>query len=151
LRLPKIILIIGIIVVFDAQAIPPYFAKYQNIADSFETKYGIPSALMLSIGFLESAGGKSKVAQLLNNHFGIVGPNNLMQTHQIYSRYRYFASDTAAYEGFCKLVASKKFYAKLKGTDNISDWAYALHAAGYASAPTWPAKVIRLCKTYQLT
>lgn len=146
-----IILIIASVVVFNALGTPPYFSKYQNVADSFETKYGIPSALMLSVGFIESAAGKSKVAKLLNNHFGIVGPNNLMQTHQIYSKFRYFASDTAAYEGFCKLVASKKFYAKLKGTDNISDWAYALHAVGYASAPTWPAKIIRLCKTYQLT
>jgi flagellum-specific peptidoglycan hydrolase FlgJ len=147
----QIISTIATIVAFNVHAIPPYFAKYQNIADSLETKYGIPSALMLSIGFIESAAGKSKVALLLNNHFGIVGSNNLMQTHQIYSRYRYFASDTAAYEGFCKLVASKKFYAKLKGTDNISNWAYALHAVGYASAPTWPAKIIRICKTYQLT
>ena len=143
--------IVAISVVTGALGIPPYFAKYQSIADSFETKYGIPSALMLSVGFIESAGGKSKVAQLLHNHFGIVGPNNLMQTHQMYSRYRGFASDTASYEGFCKLVSGKKFYAKLKGTDNISDWAYALHACGYASAPSWPAKIIRICKTYQLT
>ena len=128
-----------------------YFAKYQSLADSLEAVYQIPSSVMLAIGFHESAGGKSKVALLLNNHFGIVGSNNLMQTHQIYSRYRYFESVKASYEGFCKLVASKKFYAKTKGNTDASVWLYALHGVGYASSPQWPIKLIKLIKTYGAT
>jgi flagellum-specific peptidoglycan hydrolase FlgJ len=127
-----------------------YIEKYQLIADSLECVYEIPSSVMLAIGFYESAGGKSKVALLLNNHFGIVGPNNLMETHKIYSRYRYFNSVIASYEGFCKLVTGKKFYSKLKGSDNSSNWVYALHSVGYASSGQWPVKINKLIKNYNI-
>ena len=47
-----------------------YFQKYQPIADSFESVYGIPSSIMLAVAMQESGGGKSRNAKLLNNHHG---------------------------------------------------------------------------------
>jgi Bax protein len=127
-----------------------YIEKYQSMADSLETVYQIPSSVMLAIGFYESAGGKSKVALLLNNHFGIVGSNNLMQTHQIHSRYRYFESVEASYKGFCQLVSNKRFYSKLKGSDDTSNWVYSLYSVGYASSGQWPVKINKLIKNYNI-
>ena len=145
-----IIMILFIMLSNNLKSQKIYVEKYQCMADSLEDVYEIPSAIMLAIGFYESAGGKSKVAILLNNHFGIVGPNNLMETHQIYSRYRYFESVKASYEGFCKLVANKKFYAKLKGSEVTSDWVYALHSVGYATSGQWPVKINKLIKNYNI-
>lgn len=147
----KIILtILFIMLNFLIKSQKMYFEKYQSIADSLETVYQIPSSVMLAIGFYESAGGKSKVALLLNNHFGIVGPNKLMETHKIHSKYRHFESVQDSYEGFCKLVINKKFYQKLKGSDDSSAWVYALHSVGYASSGQWPVKINKLIKNYNV-
>jgi len=123
-----------------------YFAKYQKIADSLEAKYQIPSSVMLAVAYHESGGGVSRNAKLLNNHFGIVGKNNLLKTHGIKSKYRYFPSDTAGYVGFCDLVARKSFYANLKGNPDPAKWVYALHRAGYCPSSTWPGKVIGIIR-----
>lgn len=144
-----LILIMGFMLTV-AKAQKVYFAKYQSLADSLEDVYQIPSSIMLAIGFYESAGGKSKVAILLNNHFGIVGSNNLMETHQIHSKYRYYPSVKASYEGFCRLVASKKFYANLKGSDDAEVWVWALFRVGYATSGQWPVKISKLIKQYEV-
>ena len=127
-----------------------YFAKYQGMADSLEAVYQIPSSVMLAVAYHESGGGVSRNAKLLNNHFGIVGKNNLLKTHGIKSKYRWFPSDTAGYVGFCNLIANKKFYPSLKGTTDPKKWVYALHRAGYCPASTWPGKVIGIIRTYKL-
>lgn len=122
-----------------------YFQKYQPIADSLENIYGIPSALMLAVAYHESAGGKSKVAKHSNNHFGIKGKN-----HKVKSQYKYFTSDTASYEGFCKLVSSKTFYPKLKHTKETKKWVHALSKTGYAHSVSWSEKIIHIIKKYNL-
>lgn len=129
-----------------------YFNKYQIIADSFENVYGIPSAVMLAVAMQESGGGKSRNAKLLNNHFGIMGKNNLLKTHGIKSRYQWYPSDTASYEGFCKLVARRKFYSNLKGNKNTAVWVKAIAYSGYAgSAAKWQAAINSIIRKYKLT
>ena len=80
-----------------------YIQNHKKIALELSEQYGIPPAVILSIAFVESGGGTSKNSKTLNNHFGIVGKNNVSS-----SRYRYFNSVRESYEAFCKLVARKK-------------------------------------------
>ncbi len=129
-----------------------YFQKYQPIADSFETVYGIPSSIMLAVALQESGGGKSKVAKLLNNHHGITGKNNLLKTHGIKSMFQYYPSDTASYEGFCKVVARRKFYTTLRGSTDYRKWIYAIAKSGYAGSngSHWAAVIIGIVKKYSL-
>ena len=123
-----------------------YFQKYQNIADSLETVYNIPSALMLAVAYHESAGGESKVAKHSNNHFGIKGKN-----HKVKSAFKYYESATASYEGFCRLVLSKKFYSSLKGTKDTKKWVRALSNSNYAGGSnTWEGNVMSVVKKYNL-
>ena len=123
-----------------------YFQKYQPIADSLEKVYGIPSALMLAVAYHESAGGKSAVAKHSNNHFGIKGKN-----HKVKTKFKYFNSDTASYDGFCKLIVSKQFYGKLKNTTDVKKWVHALSKANYAGgSSTWPTKIISIIKKNNL-
>jgi flagellum-specific peptidoglycan hydrolase FlgJ len=122
-----------------------YFKKYQKIADSLGKEYKIPSCLILGVGYLESGGGKSKIAKVLNNHFGIVGKNNLYNNGNFKSKYKYYKSVTDSYIGFCNLVASKTYYSELKGNTNIEKWANAIASKGYAkNADAWSNYVIKL-------
>ena len=124
-----------------------YFNKYKPLADSLEDKYGVPSCLILSVGFLESGGGKSKVAKVLNNHFGFVGKNNLHKKGRFKSKYKYFYSVSDSYNSFCKLIASKSYYYTLKGNKDIDKWAIAIASKGYAeNANLWSRYIIKLAK-----
>jgi len=125
-----------------------YFTKYRTLADSLECAYGIPADVMLAVAYIESGGGTSKVAKNLNNHSGIVGSCNY-EVSKYKSRYKYFTSIENSYQGFCKLVASKKFYAGLKGTTNKDKWVRSIAATGYAAdANLWSNTVIGIIKKY---
>lgn len=118
-----------------------YIKKYQPLADSFESVYSIPSSLILAIAYLESAGGKSKLAVNSNNHFGIKGKKG----------FRKYESDTASYKGFCNLVSNKSFYNDLINVTDPKKWVYALSKANYANgSSTWPGKVISIINKYKL-
>ena len=123
-----------------------YFERYKDLADSLETVYNVPSALMLAVAYHESAGGKSKVAKHSNNHFGIKGKN-----HKVKSAYKYFEDVVESYEAFCKLVTSKKFYNNVKESDDVKKWVRGLSNSGYASnSSTWSNKIIQIIKINKL-
>jgi Bax protein len=136
-----------------ANAQHAYFQKYQPVADSLESVYGIPSAVILAVAFHESGAGKSQVATLLNNHFGIKGSNNLMETHKIQSKYKYYPSVNESYNGFCRLVSSKKYYAGLKSanTKDCKKWVESIASAGYAgNAERWTNSIMGVIQKYKL-
>ena len=85
-----LLFIILSILFFSLSSQTEYFNKYKPLADSLGDKYGVPPCLILSVGFLESGSGKSKVATILNNHFGIVGKNNLDKKSSFKSKYKYY-------------------------------------------------------------
>lgn len=125
-----------------------YFTKYRNFAEDLACHYGIPADVMLAVAYIESGGGTSKVAQNLNNHFGIVGSCNY-NVSKYKSRYKYFKSIEHSYVGFCDLVASKKFYLGLKGSNNTDKWVRSIAATGYAAdANLWSNTVIGMIKKY---
>ena len=142
-----LLFIILSILFFSLSSQTEYFNKYKPLADSLEDKYGVPSCLILSVGFLESGRGKSKVAKILNNHFGIVGKNNLHKKGRFKSKYKYFYSVSDSYNSFCKLIASKSYYSTLKGNKDIDKWAIAIASKGYAeNANLWSRYIIKLAK-----
>jgi Bax protein len=146
-----VVLAVGVFICVLSQAQKPnYFNRYQGLCDSLEEVYRVPSALMMAVAYHESGGGTSRNAKLLNNHFGIVGKNNLLKTHGIKSKYRAFASDTAGYVAFCKLVQSKKFYVNYTLTTPVSKWVYSLWKTGYCPSETWPKKVNYIINNYKL-
>jgi Bax protein len=141
-----------LISVFNAQAQnKAYVEKYKPLCDSLSAEYGIPSNVIIGVAMLESANGNSKVCRLLHNHFGIVGKNNLRETHNIKSRYKAFENDTQSFVYFCKLVSSRKYYPKLKGTENINKWLFSIGRAGYCAKPKfWSRTIITLLKKSNL-
>lgn len=122
-----------------------YLEKNKTLAENLSTKYGIPSSIILAVAFVESGGGSSKNSKVLNNHFGIVGKNN------IGSKYKQFSSAEESYEAFCKLVAKKKYYTSLKGNNDFSSWVKAIASAGYSTQPQeWMRRINLIIHKYQL-
>jgi Bax protein len=121
-----------------------YFNDFKDLAKEMEEKYQIPSCVILAVGYIESGGGTSKVGKMLNNHFGIVGPSQ-PAISGYKSRYRYYPTVKDSFIGFCELVAKKKFYNNLKGSDDKSKWVKSIAATGYAAdANKWSNAVIGL-------
>src|SRR5690606_7874251 len=139
------IVVWGILVMMAVQPVfsqAKYIQTYRPLADSLSVVYGIPSSVMLGVAIIESGSGTSRNAKLLNNHFGIVGKNNLLKTKGIRSRYKQYPSVKASYIGFCQLLTRKKFYPKLKGNNDYKRWLEAMSKAGYSEAPVeWKKRI----------
>jgi flagellum-specific peptidoglycan hydrolase FlgJ len=119
-----------------------YVKQYRPVADSLGKAYGIPASVILGVAIIESSSGSSRNCKLLNNHFGIVGKNNLHKTKKIKTRYKQYPNGKASYIDFCKLLSGKKFYKKLKGNLNFHLWVDAISKAGYSEVPSvWKQRV----------
>ena len=119
-----------------------FIKKYQPLADSLSEEYGIPSSIILGVSIIESASGTSRNCKLLNNFFGIVGKNKLMKTNGIKSRYKQYDDAYSSFKDFCKLLAKKKYYKKLKGNMDYKLWTEAISNNGYSEVPSvWKQRI----------
>lgn len=112
-----------------------YVKKYKPLADSLAGIYEMPAAVILGVAIVESGSGASRNAKMLNNHFGIVGKNNLLKTKGIKSRYKQYSNVADSYEEFCRLVSRRKFYSTLKGNKDTRLWVDAISKTGYSEMP----------------
>ena len=123
-----------------------YINQYRSVAADLSKEFGIPSAIILSIAYVETGGGNSKHAQTLNNHFGMVGKNTVNS-----SKFKSFESSKASFRAFCEMIARKKYYQKLKGNLDYSAWLNAIASAGYAGKPAeWKQKINTVIKKFGL-
>ncbi|MBL7738401.1 MAG: glucosaminidase domain-containing protein [Chitinophagaceae bacterium] len=128
-----------------------YVSKFRPMADSLSAIYGVPVSVMLGVAIMESGSGTSRNCKLLNNHFGIVGKNNLLKTKGIRSRYKQYPDALASYVDFCKLMTRKKFYTRLKGNMDHRLWADAISKAGYSEIPEiWKQRLLSIIKKNKL-
>lgn len=149
---PGLLAVFGLMLasVAGAQS-PKYLARYKPLADSLAAEYEIPASVILGIAITESGGGTSRNCKLLNNHFGIVGKNDLWKTKKIRSRYKQYPDATASYVDFCKKVKKKKYYKHLKGKTDYTLWLDAMSKSGYSEAPAiWKSRVISVIKKNKL-
>lgn len=128
-----------------------YIKKYRPLADSLSEVYNIPASVILGVAILESGSGTSRNSKLLNNHFGIVGKNNLLKTKGIKSRYKHFNNVTASYVAFCKIQKRRNFYPKLKGNKDYTLWIDAMSKSNYSEVPEiWKTRVLAIIKQNKL-
>ncbi len=134
-----------------------YIEKWKATALAQEKQYGIPAAITLAQGLLESGAGQSDLATQANNHFGI-------KCHSEWEgdtfrkdddkRDECFRSYYKAEDSFRdhSLFLKKKRYEVLFTYDikDYAKWANGLKACGYATDPKYPQKLIRIIETYGL-
>ncbi|RFM27452.1 glucosaminidase domain-containing protein [Deminuibacter soli] len=130
-----------------------YVNEHTDKCKELSQSYGIPASIIIGTAIVESGAGSSRNAQLLNNHFGIVGKNKLAQRNPpIKTKYKQFESVDASYEAFCKILSRRKYYQTLKDDRDYSKWVSAISAAGYSTTPdVWKQKMMHTIKKYHLT
>jgi flagellum-specific peptidoglycan hydrolase FlgJ len=135
-----------------------YIEEYKNVAMDNMRKFGIPASIVLAQGILESGAGKSELTQIANNHFGIkcnsdwLGETVRHDDDTSQECFRKYKKPSESYDDHSRFLTSKSRYASLfslpKG--DYEAWAKGLRAAGYATDPQYPQKLIMNIEKYQL-
>lgn len=135
-----------------------YVFLYKDIAMSNMKKYGIPASIILAQGILESGSGQSNLALTANNHFGIKcakdwnGEAVYQDDDASQECFRKYKKPEESYQDHADFISKRTRYASLfdlpKG--DYKGWAKGLKAAGYATDPNYPEKLISYIEKYQL-
>ncbi|GAA3974898.1 glucosaminidase domain-containing protein [Pedobacter ginsengiterrae] len=133
-----------------AQETEEYITEHAEFAQTLMRDHKIPASLILAVAIHESAAGNSKIAQYLNNHFGVKGPNN---NTEIRSAYRDYESDEESYSHFVEIMETRSPFNSLFEKYDQYDykgWARGIQRSGYAHSRSWASQVVALVKKYEL-
>jgi len=139
-------------VIFD------YIGRYKDIAKNNMIQYGIPASITLGQGILESGAGTAPLSALANNHFGIkchkewTGPSVAYDDDAAGECFRKYDDPSKSYQDHSLFLTSRDRYSSLFKLDkrDYQGWARGLKAAGYATDPKYPEKLIGIIERYQL-
>ena len=141
-----------------AEVVNGYVLQFKETAKDNMKRHGIPASITLAQGILESGAGKGTLCVNANNHFGI-------KCHKDWAGESVYHDDDAAGECFRKyeraaesyndhslFLTTRGRYASLfeLPKDDYKAWAHGLKAAGYATDPKYPDKLIGLIERYEL-
>ncbi|PWS32566.1 glucosaminidase domain and LysM peptidoglycan-binding domain-containing protein [Pedobacter paludis] len=133
-----------------AQNTEDYIAEHVGYAQELMRDHKILASLILAVAIHESASGNSRIAQHLNNHFGVKGPNN---NDEIRSSYRDYLNADESYSHFVEIMETRSpfnnLFAKYDQYD-YKGWARGIQRSGYAHSRSWASQVIALVKKYEL-
>ena len=160
--LTSIALILGLSVSAQREAGTPqerYISRYASIAVNEMYRSGVPASITLAQGIIESRSGQSALAADGNNHFGIKCHNSwkgrtmLVDDDRKNECFRVYDSAEESFRDhsdFLRYRDRYKFLFDFPITDYKS-WAYGLRQAGYATDPSYAAKLIQCVEDYNLS
>jgi hypothetical protein len=135
-----------------------YIDMFKDIAMQEMKRTGVPAAITLAQGILESENGNSDLTKQSNNHFGIkcksdwTGPKVYHDDDASGECFRVYNSAEESYRdhsNFLKQGTRYAFLFQLDPTD-YKGWAYGLKQAGYATNPKYPDILIQNIEKYGL-
>lgn len=134
-----------------------YIFMYKAIAMEEMGTYGIPASITLAQGILESGSGKSELARKSNNHFGIKchewkGDRVYHDDDLSQECFRKYKNPNYSFRDHSLFLKNRPRYGKLfeLPIDDYKGWSRGLKAAGYATDPTYPKKLIGIIERYDL-
>ncbi|MBQ9397642.1 MAG: glucosaminidase domain-containing protein [Bacteroidales bacterium] len=134
-----------------------YIEQYADIAVREMKATGIPASITLAQGCLESGNGNSTLATKANNHFGIKchgwKGKSIKHTDDAPDEcFRSYDSAEASFRDHSDFLRYRDRYATLFNLDptDYKGWAYGLQKAGYATATTYAASLIRIIEENEL-
>lgn len=141
-----------------AELVKQYVDNYSPIAKDNMRRHGIPASITLAQGILESGAGKGTLCVNANNHFGIkchtgwTGETIHHDDDSAQECFRKYTHGSESYNDHSLFLTTRGRYASLfkLDKDDYSAWAHGLKAAGYATDPQYPAKLIGLIERYGL-
>ena len=139
--------------------IKDYIYQFKDIAMGNMRTYGIPASIILAQGILESGAGRGDLATRSNNHFGIkchvgwAGESVRHDDDSAQECFRKYDNPSESFKDHALFLTGRSRYSKLftlsKG--DYKAWARGLRAAGYATDPKYPDKLISYIDRYGLS
>jgi LysM repeat protein len=144
----------------NAQKLTPqqYVETYKDLAIKEMKRMGVPAAITLAQGLLETESGNSTLVKKSNNHFGIKCKSSWTAetvTHDddaVGECFRSYKDAEASFRDHSNYLRGTERYAflfTLQPTD-YKGWAKGLRKAGYATNPKYPEILIRNIEQYDL-
>ncbi len=135
-----------------------YIAAYKEDAIKEMYLHKVPACITLAQGMLESGNGNSLLCRNANNHFGIKchkewgGDSYTMDDDSANECFRKYESVLDSYSDHSMFLFSRSRYAPLfqLPMNDYKGWCYGLKAAGYATDPRYPERLIELIERYKL-
>lgn len=134
-----------------------YFSQFKDLAIEQMERYRIPASITLAQGVFESNAGRSRLATVGNNHFGIKchgWRGRSINADDDYNNECFRAYDSAkdSYEDHSRFLRNNQRYARLFNlrSNDYRGWAYGLKACGYATNPNYASKLIGIIELYEL-
>ena len=140
------------------QTLEEYVDRYKSIAVEHMERYGIPASITMAQGILESDSGNSWLSLHSNNHFGIKCKRDWKGEKVYYDDdakgecFRAYPSVEASYRDHAEFLDTQPRYDSLfaYAPDDYRSWARGLKAAGYATAPDYAQRLIRIIEENEL-
>jgi len=157
-RLIALFMLVANIVSAQTITAEQYIAQYKDIAIREMRRMGVPAAITLAQGLLETENGNSDLVKKSNNHFGIKCKDTWTAsgvTHdddELGECFRKYPTAEDSYRDHSNFLRSRDRYAflfKLSPLD-YKGWAYGLKKAGYATNVQYPAILIKNIEQYNL-
>jgi len=138
---------------YDAQKMSAqeYVQEYKDLAIKEMKRMGVPAAITLAQGLLETENGNSDLVKASNNHFGIKCKSTW--TAETVSHdddapgecFRKYKSPEDSYRDHSNFLRGNSRYDFLFQLDpaDYKGWAYGLRKAGYATNPRYPEILIK--------
>ncbi len=136
-----------------AQYVTPaqYIAQYKDIAIREMKRMGVPAAISLAQGLLETENGNSELLKKSNNHFGIKCKSSWTAEGVSHDDdapgecFRVYKNAEDSYRDHSNFLRGGSRYAFLFKLDpkDYKGWAYGLRKAGYATNPKYPDILIK--------
>ncbi len=128
-----------------------YIAAYKDLAMAEMQRTGIPAAIKLAQGILESQAGESPLSKRSNNHFGIkcktewTGARTYHDDDARGECFRVYNSVEESYKDHSEFLKTRAHYSFLFLLDpaDYKGWANGLKKAGYATSKTYPQQLIK--------
>lgn len=141
-----------------ADVVNNYVVQFRDIAKGNMREYGIPASIILAQGILESGAGRGTLSNNANNHFGIkchtgwTGESVRHDDDAAQECFRKYKDPAESYRDHALFLTSRGRYASLfkLDKDDYKAWAKGLKAAGYATDPKYPDKLISYIERYNL-
>ena len=135
-----------------------YVEKYKAIAIAHMERYGIPASITMAQGILESDSGNSHLSTSSNNHFGIKCKKHWTGDRVYYDDdakgecFRAYPSVEASYQDHADFLDQSPRYDSLfaYNADDYRSWARGLKAAGYATAPDYAERLVKIIESMKL-
>lgn len=134
-----------------------YINQFKGMAIEQMDRYRIPASITLAQGLLESGAGKSRLATVANNHFGIKchgwrGRSINADDDETGECFRAYDNARQSFEDHSRFLRNNTRYAPLfrLSTSDYRGWARGLKACGYATNPRYADNLISIIERYGL-